>query len=114
MKHKLTSGQTVWIKESGKHIKKDLMSTVVTKVGNKYFEVSQSNGRFRLSDFIEEKDFGLKSKIYLTKEDYESEINLSKLKEEVRLYFQHNYNIGLSYDALVQIKNIITNHENTY
>jgi len=99
-------GQTVWLLEEFRG-KQKLKETIVTKVGNKYFWVGISRGKFEIETLMESIDFGYKAKIYLTIKEREEEVQALEITREIRDKIGSYGGCKLSINQLKAIKAII-------
>lgn len=81
---KFTEGQEVWIKGGGKY-DTDLVKGIVSKVGRKY--VTVGGRKYDIHTHQEVKDVGQEGYLYLSKQEYEDELELEKNKSEITSHF---------------------------
>lgn len=109
---KLHVGQKVWV-VSFKQRRNDTESIeekTVSKVGKKYFELSDSYfGRFYIDTLMHDAgQYSSRYQVFLDIEKYNSEVEADRLIAKIRKYFDWFNQIKLSLDQLKQIDSIIT------
>jgi hypothetical protein len=103
---KITAGQTIWYY----HVRsnKILIETVVTKVGNKYFEIEIDDISYKFNiDNLRQPVFSVNIEIVLNKEEFDTQIKtdhlLSKLRKEIAPYGKSN----IPLDKLIKMVEIL-------
>ena len=101
-------GQTVYLEPTAyaAHRNKDIVETVVTKVGRKYFEVKNRRERFNLEKMCEITCYTPSWHIYLSKKEIEDKNEKETLISRLRKLFQNYNNINLSLEQLREIQKI--------
>jgi hypothetical protein len=104
-------GMTVYYKSlSGrKGDDTSLKETKITKVGNKYVEITEKwVGRFYKDSLKHDAgEYSSRYQLYLNKEHYEIELEKQLIQRELRDYFQGYSKIDLSIEKLRQILSIV-------
>lgn len=103
---RLLVGNKVWIVDSLSRPEDGLKEAIISKIGRKYFEVTPSYmGRFHINSLIHDRgNYSPRFKLYLSKEDYEDEIECSKIHSELRNIFGY----GKSKIGLIKLRQILS------
>lgn len=102
---KITAGQTIWYY----HVRsnKILIETVVTKVGNKYFEIDGISYKFSVDNLRQQSEYTANIEIVLNKEEFDTQIKteylLTKLRKEIVPYGKSN----IPLDKLIKMVEIL-------
>lgn len=81
---KFTEGQAVWIKGGGKY-DTELVKRTVSSVGRKYVTVGRR--KYDVHTRREVKDVGEEGYLYLSKQEYEDELELEENKSQITSCF---------------------------
>lgn len=106
-------GQKIYLKPIGNAARygKDIVETVVTKVGRKYFEVSYPCNRIEIESMKDDNGQYISSYVaYLSLQDIEDEKEYYRIHAEIKDNFSGmSYSKQFSLDQLQRILNIIKN-----
>lgn len=107
----LSVGQTVWYKSLSDRSRDDvsLKETKITNVGKKYFEIEERYlGRF-FKDTLKNDGgkYSSRYRIYLSKEQYENEVEANQICEELRDIFSSYSGKNIELSKLRAILSIV-------
>jgi hypothetical protein len=101
-------GQTVWVKEVRyRNENPELVEAMIESIGRKYFAVSGHYRRFCIDTKIEDVDSNYRARIYLDKEEYESDALHQRLSLEIRDKLRGYGKINLPLDTLKEIAKLL-------
>lgn len=108
MKTKLTIGQKLYVVDKDfRGIKSEPQEATVTKVGNKYFELSEyHNTKFSLETTGNVSEYSSSLFCYTSLAEIEDEISATKLNDKLKKFFEWRSNLSL--DQLRRIDVIIS------
>ena len=105
---KIIVGQTIWYYHIDRRTNiKDLKESVVTKVGNKYFEIEGTNYKFNIDSLRQQSEYSPNIEIVINKEEFDIEIKTELLISKLRKAFGHDGEIDIPLDKLIKIVEIL-------
>lgn len=107
---KIFVGQIIWYYHIDRRTnKKELIETVVSKAGNKYFEVNGIHYKFHIDNLRQVSDYSPNIEIVLNKDDFEIEMRSKELSSKIRkaIGIYDNVTNTISLDKLEKIANIL-------
>lgn len=116
--NKISVGQPIWVRYKGFDHRRDKSAyeVIVTKVGRKYFEVSDENGRdkgkYEIETMLQAIDSNYRYKAYISLDEINIEDEFDKLNDEIKEAFRTYGKLPYTLQQLRDIKKIITNDNN--